>query len=59
MFKIPFAYIGVVQAVAYALLGKFNLISFSPVVDALLQALSGTAAVAGAVALHQAQPPQK
>lgn len=56
MFKIPVAYIGVVQAVAYALLGKFGLLSFSPAVDALLQALSGSAAVAGAVVLHRADP---
>ncbi len=50
---------GVFQAVAYALLHKFNLIAFSPAVDALLQALSGGAAVAGAVVLRNAEPPKK
>lgn len=59
MLKIPVGYIGVFQAVAYALLHKFNLIAFSPAVDALLQALSGGAAVAGAVVLRNAEPPKK
>lgn len=49
-------YLSVLQALAYALLTHFNLLSFSPVVDELVRAVSSTAAVGGAVALHKSVP---
>lgn len=50
-------YIGIIQAIGYGLLQKYNLLDFAPVLDNILQVVCPVAGVAGGVALHMATPP--
>lgn len=56
---IPCAWIGVLQAIGIALLQKFHLVEFSPVIDAMVNAASASACVAGAAVLRKSEPPIK
>ena len=52
-------YIGIIQAIGYGLLQKYNLLDFAPVLDNILQVVCPAASVAGSVALHMTTPPNK
>jgi hypothetical protein len=50
-------YVGVIQALGYALLQKYGLIDLLPVLDSILQVACPIGGAVGAVALHLAPPP--